>query len=206
MLQGLYAITDTQLTPEHQLLTKVSAALLGGARLIQYRDKSTDGAARLRQACMLAELCQTFGRPLIINDDPELALACGASGVHLGQGDTDLAYARALLGKQAIIGITCHDSLELALQAQQQGADYVAFGAFFTSRSKPGVKPAPLALLLQARQQLRVPIVAIGGISVDNASQLITRGADMVAVIQDLFTATDIESRARQLATLFDNQ
>jgi len=205
MLQGLYAITDATLTPEHQLLTKVSAALRGGARVIQYRDKSTDRHTRLRQACLLAELCQAFGRPLIINDDPELALACGATGVHLGQGDADLAYARALLGKEAIIGITCHDSLELALQAQQQGADYVAFGAFFPSTSKPQARLAPLSLLSQARRQLCVPIVAIGVICVDNASQLITQGADMVAVIQDLFAAIDVESRAQQLAALFDN-
>ncbi|MEH6471607.1 MAG: thiamine phosphate synthase [Halopseudomonas sp.] len=205
MLQGLYAITDATLTPEHALTAKVSAALQGGAQVIQYRDKSRDTEARLRQAVALNKLCQRFERPLIINDDPKLALACGAAGVHLGQGDTNLAQARALLGQAAIIGITCHDSLELALQAQQQGADYVAFGAFFPSSSKPGAKSAPLALLEQAQQQLHIPVVAIGGITVDNASQVITQGADMVAVIQDLFAATDIEKRAQQLTALFNH-
>ncbi|MFT6916970.1 MAG: thiamine-phosphate pyrophosphorylase [Motiliproteus sp.] len=204
MLRGLYAITDATLTPEPELLIKVSAALRGGARIIQYRDKSRDAPTRLRQARALTALCHRFQRPLIINDDPELALACDAAGVHLGQGDTDLTRARALLGKNALIGITCHDSLELALQAQQQGADYVAFGAFFPSTSKPGARAAPLALLQQARQRLHVPIVAIGGIRVDNAPQIITQGAAMVAVIQDLFAATDVEERARQLTGLFD--
>lgn len=205
MLRGLYAITDTKLTPESLLIAKVSAALQGGARVIQYRDKSSDSATKLRQARALVALCQRFECPLIINDDPQLALASGAAGVHLGQGDSNLAHARALLGTDAIIGITCHDSLGLALHAQQQGADYAAFGAFFPSASKPGAQAAPLPLLDQARQQLRIPIVAIGGISVDNAPQLITRGADMVAVIQDLFAAADVEQRAQQLAALFDD-
>ncbi|MEH6825149.1 MAG: thiamine phosphate synthase [Motiliproteus sp.] len=204
MLHGLYAITDARLTPEHLLIAKVSAALRGGARVIQYRDKSSDNAAQLRQARALVALCQRFECPLIINDDPQLALASGAAGVHLGQGDSNLAHARALLGTDAIIGITCHDSLELALQAQQQGADYVAFGAFFPSASKPGAKTAPLPLLHQARQQLQIPIVAIGGISVDNAPQLITQGADMIAVIQDLFAAADVKQHAQKLAALFD--
>lgn len=204
MFQGLYAITDAKLTPEHQLLAKVRAALLGGAQVVQFRDKSDDHHARLRQACALVELCQEFERPLIINDDPELALACGAAGVHLGQSDGGLEKARALLGAKAIIGMTCHDSLQLAQCAEQQGADYVAFGAFFPSASKPHAKKASLSLLKQARQQLHVPIVAIGGISMDNASLLITQGATMVAVIQALFAADDIQDRASQFSALFD--
>ncbi len=204
MLHGLYAITDSHLTPDSTLLEQVEAALKGGARVVQYRDKSTDQRKRLRQAKTLVALCQQYGRPLLINDDPQLALACGADGVHLGQSDAGLTEARILLGQQAIIGITCHDSIELAQQAQQQGADYVAFGAFFASASKPDVSPAPLSLLQQARGRLRLPLVAIGGISVDNAPQLISQGADMVAVIQDLFAASDIEVRARQLTAQFN--
>lgn len=206
MLQGLYAITDARLTPEPQILAKVRAALRGGAQVVQFRDKSDDHSARLRQACALAKLCQEFERPLIINDDPELALACGAAGVHLGQRDGGLEKARALLGAKAIIGMTCHDSLQLAQQAEQQGADYVAFGAFFPSTSKPLAEPASLSVLQQARQQLRVPIVAIGGISVDNAPLLITRGVTMVAVIQALFAADDIQDRAQQFSALFDRE
>ena len=205
MLNGLYAITDQTLTPDSSLIEQVEAALKGGANLIQYRDKSDDHTKRLQQAKALVSLCQRYQRPLLINDDPQLALEAGAAGVHLGQSDTGLSQARSLLGSEAIIGITCHDSLELARQAQQQGADYVAFGAFFSSRSKPGAKPAPLALLQQASAELDIPIVAIGGICVDNAAQVITQGADMTAVIADLFSADDIEHQARRLSALFNN-
>ncbi|MEH6649159.1 MAG: thiamine phosphate synthase [Motiliproteus sp.] len=204
MLHGLYAITDQTLTPDSSLIAQVESALKGGANVIQYRDKSDDQPKRLQQAKALVELCQRYQRPLLINDDPQLALEAGAAGVHLGQGDTTLAQARNLLGNEAIIGITCHDSLTLAQQAQQQGADYVAFGAFFTSRSKPDANPAPLALLQQASNQLDIPIVAIGGICVDNAAQVISQGADMTAVIADLFSADDIEHQARRLTSLFD--
>lgn len=205
MLHGLYAITDQTLTPDSSLIKQVEAALKGGANIIQYRDKSNDQAKRLQQAKALVELCQRYQRPLLINDDPQLALEAGAAGVHLGQSDTALSQARSLLGNEAIIGVTCHDSLDLARQAQQQGANYVAFGAFFSSRSKPGAKPAPLALLQQASSQLDIPIVAIGGLCVDNAAQVITQGADMTAVIADLFSADDIEHQARRLTALFND-
>jgi thiamine-phosphate pyrophosphorylase len=203
MLHGLYAITNAKLTPDSRLIAQVEAALRGGARVIQYRDKSNNRAKRIQQATALTELCLRYQRPLLINDDPQLALDCGAAGVHLGQGDSGLNQARALLGSQAIIGITCHDSLALAQQAQQQGADYVAFGAFFASTSKPDAQPAPLALLQQAHAQLDIPVVAIGGINVDNAAQLIAQGADMIAVIADLFAAPDIEHQAQRLTALF---
>ncbi len=202
-LHGLYAITDAHLTPDPSLISQVEAALKGGARVIQYRDKSDDQSKRFRQASALVALCNRYQRPLLINDDPQLALDCGAEGIHLGQSDAGLEQARALLGPQAIIGITCHDSLALAKNAQRQGADYVAFGAFFASSSKPCAQSAPLALLQQAHDQLDIPIVAIGGISVDNAAQLISRGADMIAVIGDLFSAADIEQQAQRLASLY---
>lgn len=203
MLQGLYAITDAKLTPPATMLDQVEAALRGGAQIIQYRDKSDDCAKRLEQAGQLAALCRDYQRLLLINDDPELAKAVAADGVHLGQGDGSLQHARELLGPGAVIGITCHDSLELALQAQRQGADYVAFGAFFPSSSKPQAHPAPLSLLSEAHQQLKLPVVAIGGISMDNAGQLINAGADMIAVIQSLFAAPDIEQQAQGFNNLF---
>ena len=205
MLQGLYAITDAKLTPDDTLLLQVEQALRGGAAIVQYRDKSSDAGKRLRQARELTALCHRFGVPLVINDDPQLALACGADGVHLGQSDTGLQRAREMLGNDAIIGITCHDSLTLAQQAQNDGADYVAFGAFFPSSTKPDAKPAPLSLLAEAKQKLPLPVVAIGGISIDNAPELITQGADMVAVVGELFAHKDTQARAQRFSALFRN-
>ncbi|MCP8689702.1 thiamine phosphate synthase [Marinobacterium sedimentorum] len=202
-LHGLYAITDSSLMPDDQtLLSQVRTALEGGASIVQYRDKSDDSVKRLRQATLLRELCDEFERPLLINDDLALAIACKAQGVHLGQTDGSVAAARAQLGPDAIIGVTCHDSLALALEARAEGADYVAFGAFFASSTKPDARPAPLSLLPQAARDLGLPVVAIGGISMDNARQVIEAGASMVAVIHALFAAADI----RRQAQLFSQQ
>lgn len=158
--RGLYAITDAGLLPDERLTDAVAAAIRGGARLIQYRDKSHDSARRLAQATALNALCQDHDVPLIINDDVELAFAVGAAGVHLGQDDADIATARARLGPRALIGVSCYDRLDLALNAARAGADQVAFGAFFPSPTKPTEIRAPLDLLQQARAQLDLPIVA----------------------------------------------
>lgn len=205
-LRGLYAITDSKLLADGRLLPYVEAALRGGARLLQYRDKSADESRRLREAEALRELCERHGATLIINDDAELAARLGVS-VHLGQTDGSLAAARALLGRQAIIGATCHGSLQLADQAVAEGADYVAFGRFFQSLTKPGASEASPELLEQARARFAgVPLVAIGGVSLDNAPELIGRGADLLAVINALFAAgtpAEVERRARAFAALF---
>ncbi len=203
-LHGLYAITDSTLMPDDTvLLEQVGAALEGGAAIVQYRDKSDDSAKRLRQATLLRELCDRFERPLLINDDLALAIACKAHGVHLGQTDGSVAAARSQLGADAVVGVTCHDSLELALQARDAGADYVAFGAFFSSKTKPGACPAPLSLLPRAAREVGLPVVAIGGISMDNARQVIAAGADMVAVIHALFATDDIRHQAQQFSQQF---
>ncbi|KWR84149.1 MULTISPECIES: thiamine phosphate synthase [Pseudomonas] len=205
-LRGLYAITDSRLLADGRLLPYVEAALRGGARLLQYRDKSADESRRLREAEALRELCERHGATLIINDDAELAARLGVS-VHLGQTDGSLAAARALLGRQAIIGATCHGSLQLADQAVAEGADYMAFGRFFQSLTKPGASEASPELLEQARARFaNVPLVAIGGVSLDNAPELIGRGADLLAVINALFAAdtpAEVERRARAFAALF---
>ena len=204
-LRGLYAITDSQLLAGGKLLPYVEAALKGGATLLQYRDKSTDDARRLRQAEALHELCARYGATLIINDDAELAARLGV-GLHLGQGDGSLAAARALLGRQAIIGGTCHAQLALAEQAARDGASYVAFGRFFDSTTKPGAPAATPELLEQANSRLHLPIVAIGGVTLDNAPGLIARGASMVAVVHALFgadSAAEVERRARAFSALF---
>jgi thiamine-phosphate pyrophosphorylase len=201
--QGLYAITDAVLLPDDRLIGAVERALLGGARLIQYRDKSHDAARRLTQAQALDELCQRYKVPLIINDDAELAAQVGAAGVHIGQDDPDLATARARLGPKAIIGVSCYDRLDLALAAERAGADYVAFGAFFPSPTKPHEIRPPIALLREARAALTVPIVAIGGITPDNAPLLLNAGADALAVVSAVFAQPDIQAAARRFAILF---
>ena len=201
--RGLYAITDAGLLPDERLTDAVAAAIRGGARLIQYRDKSHDSARRLAQATALNALCQDHDVPLIINDDVELAFAVGAAGVHLGQDDADIATARARLGPRALIGVSCYDRLDLALNAARAGADQVAFGAFFPSPTKPTEIRAPLDLLQQARAQLDLPIVAIGGITPDNAAVLLAAGADYLAVVSGVFAQPDIQIAARRYATLF---
>ncbi|ADR62129.1 thiamine phosphate synthase [Pseudomonas putida] len=203
-LRGLYAITDSQLLAG-RFLSHVEAALEGGVCLLQYRDKSDDAARRLREAEGLMKLCERYGTQLLINDDAELAARLGV-GVHLGQTDGPLTPARALLGRQAIIGSTCHASLELATQAASEGASYVAFGRFFNSVTKPGAPAANVGLLEQARAQVKLPIAVIGGITLDNAAPLVAHGADLLAVIHGLFgadSAQEVTRRARAFNALF---
>jgi thiamine-phosphate pyrophosphorylase len=196
---GLYAITSGQ--PDG-LVEAVAAALRGGAALIQYRDKSSDRTRRLDEARALQALCAAAGAPLIVNDDVELARAVGAAGVHLGEDDAAVAVARDALGAAAIIGVSCYDSIERARSAARAGADYLAFGAFFASPTKPHARRATPSLLRAARP-LGVPLVAIGGITPDNARPLIEAGADFVAVISGVFGDADPQGAARRYADLF---
>ncbi len=202
-LRGIYGITDDALLPGDLLLTRVEAALRTGLALLQYRSKQGSEQERLQQARALVDLCRHYDTPLVINDDVPLCLAAGAAGVHLGQRDQALAEARQRLGPEAIIGITCHDQLALARQAQAAGASYAAFGRFFASQTKPTAPPADIAILPQARRALDIPVVAIGGITAENGAALIAAGADLLAVIHALFAFPDVESRARELNSLF---
>ncbi|ROR34793.1 thiamine phosphate synthase [Inmirania thermothiophila] len=203
-LCGLYVLTDGALTPGARLLPAVAAAIRGGARLVQYRDKGGDARRRLEEATALAALCRRAGVPLVVNDDPALARAAGAAGVHLGADDPDPAEARRLLGPQALVGVSCYDSLARAEEAAAAGADYVAFGSFFPSRTKPAARRAPPALLQRARARLALPLVAIGGITPDNGAALVAAGADLLAVVHGVFGAADIEAAARRYAALFE--
>jgi thiamine-phosphate pyrophosphorylase len=199
---GLYAVTPDE--PDTGKLTAgVEAALAGGAGAVQYRQKKADARLRLGQGRALLDLCRRYRRPLIINDHLELALALDADGLHLGADDGDLAAAKARLGRGKILGASCYDRLESALEAQRAGATYVAFGSFFASTVKPGAVRAPLGLLRSARGRLAVPVIAIGGITLENAPQLIEAGADGVAVISAVFAAPDVEAAARGFAALF---
>lgn len=200
-ISGLYAITP-DLADTAVLLAKTQAALAGGARLLQYRNKTADENLRREQAAALRELCRRYGAMLIINDHVELAREIDADGVHVGVDDAGVAAARTRLGHSKIIGATCYNDLQRALAAAAQGADYVAFGSFFASAVKPGAVRAPLALLQQARRQVTVPVVAIGGITLDNAAGLIDAGANAVAVISALFAVPDVEVAARKFCQL----
>ena len=196
---GLYAITGG---PRDDLPMAARAALEGGAALLQYRDKTGDTERRFHEALALAELCREFGVPLIVNDDVELAQTCGADGIHLGEEDADIASARMTLGPHAIIGVSCYDSLQRAREAADAGADYLAFGAFFPSPTKPGARRATLNLLRDARA-LGLPLVAIGGITSDNGGPLVAAGADFIAAISGVFGAADVRGAARRYAQLF---
>jgi thiamine-phosphate pyrophosphorylase len=203
-IHGLYAIADSAYLTPRILVARVTAALAGGARVVQYRDKESTPATRLAMALSLACVCREHAVPLIINDDVQLALECGAAGVHLGRDDTDVGAARRRLGDAAIIGVSCYNELERARRAQDQGADYVAFGRFFPSRTKPHAVPASLDLLRRARTELSLPIVAIGGITAENGAALVAAGAHALAVIEGLWGQADVRAAAARYAELFN--
>lgn len=201
-IKGLYLVTpdcdDTAL-----LCEQVAQALRGGVAIVQYRHKTATEALRLEQAAALLALCRGAQIPFLINDHVDLASHLNADGVHVGQHDRAITQARALLGKQKIIGASCYNQFSLAEHAQTAGADYVAFGACYPSSTKPNAPRAETALFAQARQQLSVPVVGIGGITLENARPLITAGADALAVISDIFQADDITARSRAYQSLF---
>lgn len=201
IIRGLYAITP-DITDTAELVRCVRSALQGGVRVLQYRNKTADAALRLVQARALRELTREFETCFIVNDDAQLAAQVNADGVHLGSKDESVAAARRLLGDTKLIGMSCYNHLSLAHEAVQQGADYVAFGAFFSSSVKPDAVKAETALLQAAREELDVPVVAIGGITQSNGKVLVEAGADALAVISALFDAPDIEFAACEFSTL----
>jgi thiamine-phosphate pyrophosphorylase len=207
-LRGLYAITPEHPAPAATLARQVELAIAGGAQIIQYRDKSRSGAGdpkrRVEAACALRAICSAAGIPLIVNDDMALAAAVAADGVHLGRDDAPPDEARRLLGPRAIIGVSCYDRLGLAEAAQAAGADYVAFGSFFPSGTKPHAVRADLDLLQRARRCVRLPLVAIGGVTPENGAALIAAGADLLAVVSGVFGGSDPSAAARAYACLFD--
>lgn len=203
-IRGLYAITQ-QTEDTSQLLADVRAALDGGTHMIQYRDKSHRTAMRIDQASQLRALCKLYNALFIINDDAKLAQAVDADGVHIGEMDGKLEVIRAKMpGK--IIGVSCYNQLERAVEAEERGADYVAFGSFYPSSTKPDAIRAPLDLLQQAWQHVSIPIIAIGGITTANAMEVIDAGADGIAVVRAIFDADDIMYAARNFSQLFEKQ
>lgn len=201
-ISGLYAITPDS-TNTTNLLIMTEQVLCGGVKVVQYRSKITDTELRRVQAHAIAQLCRKYHVPIIINDHIDLALEVNADGLHVGQGDISLIEARKKIGHKKIIGVSCYNQFGLAVNAQQQGADYVAFGAFFASSTKPGAAIASMDLLCQAKHELLTPVVAIGGITLINAAALIDRGSHSVAVCNALFGARDIQATARTFSQLF---
>ena len=199
---GVYAITPAEADTD-RLLARVETALSGGVGALQYREKTGDVALRHAQASEVLALCRRHGVPLIVNDDVRLTDLVGADGVHLGAEDARLAEARILLGPDKYVGISCYQSLPSAREAEAGGADYVAFGSFYPSPSKPRAPLAPLELLRAARRALHLPIVAIGGITAENATVLLENGADALAVISAIFDGPDARTAVRQLNALF---
>ena len=202
VIKGLYAITPDEMDTA-ALLRKTRLVLQGGAQVLQYRNKSADAALRLQQAQALRQLTREFDTSFIVNDDAQLAAQVEADGVHLGGEDGSVAAARTLLGSTKLIGASCYNRILLAHEVVRQGADYVAFGAFFMSSVKPGAVRADVALLKTARDELHVPIVAIGGITQQNGASLIAAGADALAVITALWNAPNIQTSAQEFSILF---
>lgn len=196
----LYAITPAHCSDTLTLLQAAEAAIRGGAVLVQYRAKRN---AQRAQALALKRMCGEHGVPLIVNDDAALARDIDAAGVHLGREDMSIAAARVLLGDRAIVGVSCYDELQRAIEAERDGASYVAFGSFYPSQTKPGALRPPVELLRRAADLLNVPIVAIGGITPENGGALLEAGADLLAVSDGLFGGEDPEDAARRYAALF---
>lgn len=201
-IAGLYGVTPDD-ADSARLMMRVRAALDGGMRLLQYRNKTASASLRREQAAALRTLCREYDAALIINDDLDLALAVDADGLHLGGEDGSLAAARARLGPEKWLGASCYRSLDNAERAIAEGADHIAFGSFFVSTVKPGAVRSTPSLLTEAKQKFRVPVVAIGGIELKNAPLLIAAGADSVAVITALFSAPDVMLAAQKFNALF---
>ena len=196
-LAGLYAVTP-DLADTADLVARVEAAITGGASAIQYRNKTADPALARAQAAALARVHAARGALYFVNDDPVLALAVGADGVHVGEDDGAIAAARAIVGPDRLVGVSCYNEFERARAAVAAGADYVAFGSFFLSSVKPDALRADLSLLREA-SSLGVPVVAIGGIDADNAGSLFAAGVDAVAVISAVFAAGDVADATENL-------
>jgi thiamine-phosphate pyrophosphorylase len=201
-MKGLYLVTPDWEDTE-RLLAVTAQALEAGASLVQYRNKTAPAALRFEQAGALLALCRSCDRPLVINDHVDLCLRLNADGVHVGGTDAAVAAVRAALGPARIVGASCYGQLALAQAAQEAGASYVAFGGFYPSRVKVYEASTPLHFVAQARAQLRVPVVVIGGMTVENARPLVGLGAEMVAAISSVYAAPDAYSAAREFAALF---
>jgi thiamine-phosphate pyrophosphorylase len=204
-IQGVYAITDPYLLSDNILYNSVSQAIDAGISVLQYRNKTASYDLQQQQAECLNTVCQKNQVVFLINDSIQLAKQVSADGVHLGKEDNNVSHAREQLGPSAIIGISCYNQLQRAIDAEQYGADYIAFGRFFSSKTKPHASAADPQIITQAKQKISIPIVAIGGITVENANTVINAGADSIAVINSIFAQKKTFNAAEELVQLFNN-
>ncbi|HCC47224.1 MAG TPA: thiamine phosphate synthase [Elusimicrobia bacterium] len=195
---GLYVITDEKLMRRRDFVRKVAEAAAAGAGIIQLREKASSLRDRLALARAAVRAAHAHGAKLVINDDPELAALIGADGVHLGRDDASVEEARALLGRRAIIGVSCYGDIDLAVRVQKAGADYISFGACFKSPTKPREALVPLSVFAEARRRLQVPLVAIGGITPENAPLVYAAGADLVSVVSSVFAGNKTGQSVKQ--------
>lgn len=204
MLRGVYAVTPDGIDNIDILTGAVEQSLNGGASMIQYRDKASPGDQKLIFASALQKICMRYDKPLIINDDIDIAKEIHAAGVHLGKSDDSIERARTVLGDHSIIGVSCYGSVQRAINAQNRGANYVAFGSVFESSSKPNASRVSIEVLIEAKRQLSVPVCAIGGITTTNVYMLVDAGVDLVAVINGVFGHPDIAKATKSLANYFN--
>ena len=202
IIKGLYAITPDS-ADLNTLIQKTKSAIEGGAFMVQYRSKIQDRDVKMQQCAAILRLCREYEIPCIVNDDVDMCRVLEADGVHLGEKDDNIAEVRHILGEDAIIGSSCYDQLDRAKSAQKEGASYVAFGAMFATSTKPNAPRATLALLKEAKREIQIPIVAIGGITVNNAHDVIKTGIDAIAVITSLYEAKSIKETAETFAKMF---
>lgn len=201
-MKGLYVITDEKLTPYDRILSMVEEALEGGAKLVQLRDKNNSDDFLLDYAVKIRDLCHRYESYFIINDRIQLALKSRADGVHVGEEDENIERVMELM-KGKIVGVSCYGSVERAKEMEDLEASYVAFGSFYFSPTKPKSKIVPKDIVSQAKKELKIPICVIGGLTVERAKELIDLGADLVAVINDVWTAKDIKERCKEYSRLF---
>jgi len=199
---GLYAITDCEHLAHNEVIEKTEDILRAGATLLQYRNKDTNIDNKSTLAYELQILCREFNRIFIINDDVELARKINADGIHLGKNDHDIRSVRTHLG-QVIIGVSCYNEMQRAINAENDGADYVAFGSFFLSLTKPRAVRADKNLIKQAKKKLKLPVVAIGGITPENGKLLIKLGVNYLAVISGLYSVDDSYEATQAYLRLF---
>lgn len=199
MLKGIYAITDEVLTPSKTILKQVEDALKGGAKIIQLRNKSASDNDLIDIATQLQKLCASYNATFFINDRVELAQKIGADGVHIGFSDLGVKATRKLIGPNVLIGVSCYGDLERAKQAVKDGADYVAFGAFYPSKTKPKAAVVPLEVIKIAKKELNVPVCVIGGINESNIQEVAQHKPDMYSLVSDIFEAENIEEKVNRL-------
>jgi len=202
IIKGLYAITP-DMADSNTLIQKTQLAIEGGAFMVQYRSKIDDRDVKIQQCAAILRLCREYKIPCIVNDDVDMCRNLEADGVHLGEKDENIAEVRHILGEDAIIGSSCYDQLNRAKQDQEEGASYVVFGAMFETQSKPHAPRATLELLREAKSQIQIPIVAVGGITMNNAHDVIETGIDAIAVINSLFEAKTIKETAEIFFKMF---